>query len=412
MTNAPEPREAISDFLAGLPELRRLGVAVSGGGDSLALLHLLADHGGLDLAAATVDHGLRPEAAAEADEVARQCAALGIPHQTLRWEGWDGSGNLQDRAREARFRLLADWAQAEGLDAVALGHTLDDQAETVLMRLARGSGVDGLSAMADRVTRHGVPFLRPLLKSHRTDLREVLTERGVSWTEDPLNADPRFDRVRARQALEALAPLGIDAGALGRVSGNMSDARRALGTAAADVAARIGAAEAGDLVFQRGQLLDLPEELFRRLIGTALNWLASGAYPPRGESVMGLAAAIRDGQDRTLHGCRVLISEDEVRITREAAAVRDIVTPTDALWDGRWRLHGPHAPGLEVRALGEAVSDCPDWRATGLPRETLLPSPAIWEGATLIAAPLAGLANGWRAEAPGFERFRARLIAH
>ena len=412
MTGAPEPGEALSDFLAGLPEVRRLGVAVSGGGDSLALLYLLKDHGGPELAAATVDHGLRTEAAAEAAEVARHCAGLGIPHRTLRWDGWDGSGNLQDRAREARFRLLAGWAQAEGLDAVALGHTLDDQAETVLMRLARASGVDGLSAMSDRVTRHGVLFLRPLLKLRRQALREVLTERGVAWTEDPSNTDPRFDRVRARQALDALAPLGVDAGALARVSANMSDARRALGAAAADIVARIGRSEAGDLVFQRAPLLDLPDELFRRLVGAALNWVVSGDYPPRAEAVMDLAGAIRDRRDRTLHGCRVLTSENEVRITREAAAVRDTITPTDALWDGRWRLDGPHAQGLEVRVLGAAVADCPDWRATGLPRETLLASPAVWDGDTLIAAPVAGLSNGWRAEVPGLESFRARLIAH
>ena len=127
---------------------------------------------------------------------------------------------------------------------------------------------------------------------------------------------------------------------------------------------------------------------------------------------MDLAGAIRDGRDRTLHGCRVLTSENEVRITREVAAVRDTITPTHALWDGRWRFDGPHAQGLEVRVLGASVADCPDWRATGLPRETLLASPAVWDGETLIAAPVAGLANGWRAEVPGLESFRARLIAH
>ena len=109
---------------------QRLGVAVSGGGDSVALLHLLADwarESGTELRAVTVDHGLRPEAATEAADVARACAALGVGHDILRWSGWDGRGNLPDQARRARYRLMADWAQAHGIADVALGHTADDQ---------------------------------------------------------------------------------------------------------------------------------------------------------------------------------------------------------------------------------------------------------------------------------------------
>ena len=141
-----------------------LGVAVSGGGDSVALLLMLATVArGRPLAAVTVDHGLRPESGDEAAAVEALCAARGIPHATLRWNGWDGAGNLQDRARQARRTLIGAWARANGIGAVALGHTLDDQAETFLMRLARGSGVDGLSGMAPATRAEGVLWLRPLL---------------------------------------------------------------------------------------------------------------------------------------------------------------------------------------------------------------------------------------------------------
>ena len=153
------PAAALEAALAAVfPDARptALGVAVSGGGDSVALLCLMADWAApreVRLAAATVDHGLRPEAAAEAAGVAALCGRLGLAHATLRWEGWDGRGNLMDAARRARRRLLADWAAEQGLAAVALAHTRDDQAETVLMRLARGAGVDGLSAMAGKSRR-------------------------------------------------------------------------------------------------------------------------------------------------------------------------------------------------------------------------------------------------------------------
>jgi len=205
---------ALAAALDGLrPEA--IVVAVSGGGDSLALMHLAADWaGGAPLAAVTVDHGLRPESAAEAREVARAAGALGLRHETLLWRGWDGHGNLQAAARDARHALIAEWARTEGRGTVLLGHTRDDQAETVLMALARAAGPDGLSAMQAACEARGVLWLRPLLGVGREELRAELRRRGAAWAEDASNADPRFERVRARRALRALAPVGIDAPAL------------------------------------------------------------------------------------------------------------------------------------------------------------------------------------------------------
>ncbi len=127
-----------------------LGIAVSGGSDSLALLHLMVEWGRAPLRCVTVDHRLRDASAEEAAQVAEICAALGIAHDTLTWDGWDGQGNLAAEARRARYALLADWAVTHGLTGIALGHTQDDIAETLLMRLARRAGVDGLAAMPQR----------------------------------------------------------------------------------------------------------------------------------------------------------------------------------------------------------------------------------------------------------------------
>lgn len=192
-----------------------IGVAVSGGGDSMALLAMLhqwsaSRHGRIH--AATVDHGLRPEARAEAEMVARWCSERGIAHTILTVTGLEGPGNLQAKARTARYEALSAWAA--DIDAhmqVATGHTMDDQAETVLLRLARGSGAEGLSGMDECLDWKGVAWRRPFLTFRRQDLRDWLQSEGVPWIEDPSNEDMAFDRIKARKALEGLAPLGITA---------------------------------------------------------------------------------------------------------------------------------------------------------------------------------------------------------
>lgn len=204
----------------------RLGLAVSGGPDSLALL-LLA-HAALPgrSEAATVDHGLRAESAREAAEVGRVCASLGVPHATLRVEVADG--NLQAQAREARYAALAEWAQARGLAALATAHHADDQAETLLMRLNRASGVAGLAGARPRglVPGTAIPLLRPVLDWRRAELAEVVRAAGLTAAQDPSNADDRFDRVRMRKALAEAE--WLDAGALARSAAHIAEADAAL----------------------------------------------------------------------------------------------------------------------------------------------------------------------------------------
>ena len=177
------------------PEVERLLVAVSGGGDSMALLHL-AVLTGRPVEAVTVDHRMREGSADEARFVADACAALGVPHRTLARgdEAWRGQGG----ARAGRYALLACAAREAGA-ALLVGHTLDDQAETVRMRAARGGGTLGLSGIPPAATLDGVSLLRPLLGVSRRRLRTWLRQRGVAWLDDPSNRDPRFERVRLRR---------------------------------------------------------------------------------------------------------------------------------------------------------------------------------------------------------------------
>lgn len=410
---AASPSETLRTFFAPGPPLR-LGVAVSGGSDSLALLHLLDDWrraGGPDLSVATVDHGLRPEAGREAEFVAAIAAGLGLKHRVLRWQGWDGHGNLAAAARRARYALLADWARAEGLGLVALGHTADDQAETFLMRLARGSGVDGLSGMAARRRHLEVEWVRPLLTVRRADLQAELTRRGIGWVEDPSNADPAYERVRTRAALGALAPLGIGVEQLAATADRLRLARTALAGAAVALMRAAVRLEAGDVLIGRAPFEAAAEETRARLLSAALMWVASADYRPRFAALAAAQAAALAGRRASLHGCLILPSKRQIRVVREPAAVVGVEAGTDALWDGRWRLAGPGGRGLRIRALGAAgLAFCPDWRAGGAPRPSVLASPAIWQGERLVAAPLAGRANGWRAQTVrGEAAFRAAL---
>jgi tRNA(Ile)-lysidine synthase len=368
---------------------------------------------GVGIAAVTLDHGLRPEAEGEIALVAKYCAKHGLAHHVLTWS-WDGRGNLQDAARKARYHAIAELAGREGWDAVALGHTQDDVAESFLMRLSRAAGVDGLAAMERDFSRDGMRWLRPLLAVGRAELRQYLQAEGVDWAEDPSNQDPHFTRVQARQALKALDPIGLDAPRLARVAQNMAKTRSALDEIARAEAKRCMRVEAGDV------LLDVTDplsaEITRRLFTTALRFVSGAPYAPREDGVCHATAELMAGRAVTLAGCYMSADRSDRRhvwrISREFNAVEHIATPTDQIWDRRWRLDGPHAPGLAVRALGDAVAQCPDWRETGLPRSSLLASPAIWSRDELVAAPLAGLPNHWAAElATARDDFAAFLIA-
>ena len=395
----------------------KLGIAVSGGGDSVALLHVLSrcfEPGQTELFAATVDHGLRPEAAQEARQAGDLASSLGIPHQTLNWTGWDGSGNLQDQARRARYRLLAEWARAHDIPVVALGHTADDQAETVLMRLIRSAGVTGLAAMPVRRTMHGIGLFRLLLGITRSQLRSYLTQNDLSWAEDPSNDDLRYDRIKARRALEVLAPLGLTAQALAGVAHNMTQAREALDwysfIAARDIVTIIG----GDVVLDLNKFRTLPNEIARRLLQHALVWISGADYGPRRTALAETLTAMKVGKSATLSGCRVLRQGARIWICREYNAVRRTHSPCDQIWDGRWRVLGGETLGCEVRPLGpRGLMLTPDWRETGIPNAALAASPSVWHGDDLVAAPLAGVANGWAAElAGGSEEFFSSLLSH
>ena len=275
-------------------------MAVSGGPDSLALLLLAAAARPGLVEAATVDHSLRPESRAEAEMVAGVCRTVAVPHSilTLDWPKAPQS-NLQARAREARYEVLGAWALERGLTAVATAHHADDQAETLLMRLARGAGIGGLgSVRARRPLVKGVQLVRPLLGWRKAQLAALVANAGVKPVDDPSNRDPRHDRVRMRQWLKGAD--WADPERLAASAAWLNEADEALDWALAPLAETRVTRDGGSLVVDPS---GLPRELQRRLLLAAFAEL--GAPRPRGPELGRALDKLRKGGTTTLAGLKL-----------------------------------------------------------------------------------------------------------
>lgn len=298
---APAP-DQIARFAADLSALvaadARVGIAVSGGPDSLALLLLAAATRPGAIAAATVDHHLRADSAKEAAFVASVCARLGVPHASLPVHVGRGA-SLQAQARAARYEALGGWARDQGLTAVATAHHIDDQAETLLMRLARGAGLGGLVAVRHaRPLPEGVLLVRPLLDWRRSELAAIVAAAGLTPVDDPANRDPRHDRTRFRGMLAEAD--WADAERLAASARWLAEADEALEWALTPLLAerlvRDGVAIAIDPA-------GLPREMQRRLLLAAFERM--GAPRPRGPELDRARKSLEAGRTATLSGLKL-----------------------------------------------------------------------------------------------------------
>jgi len=310
----------------GLSQETALLVAVSGGPDSVALLALLAAWaqvpGRPPLHAATVDHGLRPESADEAAAVGALCAQLGVGHATLRWDGAKPTSGVQAEARRARYALLANEARRLGGATLVTAHTLDDQAETMLMRLAHGSGPAGLAGMRGRSEVNGISLARPLLGLPKARLVATAEARGLPFVRDPSNSDPRFERVRWRETMPVLAEQGLTAERLGRLAERMARLDEAAARRAREVLAEVGLPDGTAEHGQRlrfSMLASEPVEITLRVLALALDVAVPGGEGHgRLERLEACAAALTEaahaglGLRRTLAGCVLSLGRDGV----------------------------------------------------------------------------------------------------
>jgi tRNA(Ile)-lysidine synthase len=302
-------------------------LAVSGGPDSVALMWLVARWRralarGPRLFAVTVDHGLRPEAAREARDVKRLAAALDLPHRTLRWTGTKPERGLPAAARDARYRLLARAAREFGATHVLTAHTRDDQAETLLMRMLRGSGIAGLAAMARETEREGVRLARPLLDVPKSRLLATLKKARVGFADDPTNRDVSFTRPRLRAIMPMLAEEGGDSRSLARLAARLARANAAV-EVLADGAERYLALRDRDAPrpgFDARAFAALPEEIRLRLLTRAIDRVGHEGPAELGKVETLLAAleqalAGEDGKlKQTLAGAAISLAGGRIRV--------------------------------------------------------------------------------------------------
>ncbi len=292
-------------------------VAVSGGGDSIALMHLLAHWakraGVTPPVVVTVDHGLRAESAKDARKVARWASAAGLKAKVLRWAGEKPSSDIEASARHARYRLMGEWARKNRVAALYVGHTRDDQAETFLLRLIRGSGLDGLSAMRALAPWPIAGFdelcvVRPLLALEREHLRSHLSARGIGWLDDAMNEDDRFARVRLRKAWDALEAAGLTRARVADAAAHLSRAREALDTVTLAVLARVCRPVGEGIHVDLPALTAAPREVALRALARMLMTVSGATYRPRFERLERLFDRLAEeklGGGATLHGCRL-----------------------------------------------------------------------------------------------------------
>lgn len=253
-------------------------LAVSGGPDSVALMLLCAnwrERTNHRIAVATVDHGLRADSRTEAEQVGEWARALGFAHHLLTWTGEKPSTRIQERAREARYALLADCAERIGASAVVTAHHADDQAETILFRLTRGSGVAGLAGMSASARCGDIALLRPLLPMRKRSLVEICEAAGHACFSDPSNTNEAYARARLRKLMPTLAELGLDTDALLRLGDRASRADAALESCAETLRARAIVESAPDFAhFDADALRKTPLELLQRLLAAEIGRLA------------------------------------------------------------------------------------------------------------------------------------------
>lgn len=361
-----EAEQRFQEEMAALPDPgRSVAVAVSGGPDSMALAILLRDWArltGRSLIALIVDHGIRAGSDAEASLVSERLSAASIPNVVLRWDGVKPSTGLQARARDARYALMLDWCGGQGVDSLFVGHHADDQAATVTMRIARGSGIDGLGAMRPVTERDGVRIFRPLLSVPKSALIAFLGAQDLAWVDDPTNADPRHERNRIDMELAEHPASAQQRARLNRLAGRAARAAEALQHWTDRVWTESAiTGTAGDVALDLAAFQAVPEEIRLRLLLRAATQ-AGGIAPGLEKAERAIARLQQGGPLLTLTLGHALVrqSRKRLRVVREHRnlPVHDWLpgAARSLLWDGRFRLEAS-APLTDPIAIGPGVAE-------------------------------------------------------
>jgi tRNA(Ile)-lysidine synthase len=389
----------------------QLALAASGGADSTALMLLIRrwldvlPPAAPQITVLTVDHRLRNEARAEAGWVCALAGELGFAHRTLAWEEEKPKTGIQAAARAARYDLMTSFCHERGIPAIVTAHNRDDQAETFVMRLARGSGVDGLAGMAAISQWRGIDLLRPLLDVSRARLEDFLTSKSQSWLEDPSNRDDRYERVRIRDALRAVEALGLPRERLALTARRLSRARDALEAVTVDfLKSALAVHEAGIGEMAYSALLEAPDEIALRAMSRLCLAFGGGEAPPRLSKLEAAYGTLRGAPARlTLGGCHFALRRGRLVVSREygrLSRAQTLLSPgQETVWDRRFAVRFPAtAPGpVALRPLGadglKALKSAHGTHAPA-PRAAALALPSLWLRGKLIYAPSIAFASG------------------
>ena len=390
---------------------RHLAVAVSGGADSMALVWLIKEWSNTTagrITALTVDHGLRPGSAEEATQVAKWMAAWDVPHHKLLWRGEKPSTGIQEAARTARYTLMSAWCRENGVDALVLAHHREDQAETFLMRLLRGSGPDGLAAMRPLTSLNGVRIVRPLLDVAKESLVSILQDIGQAWIEDPSNHDAGFTRVKVREWMPGLEAHGIDAGRLGALSGAFGLLRFQLEDMTAEAVGSLVHFDPGGWAeVPRSVIQTAPEILARRMLRSVLKSVGGSGHAPRsGRMARGLQHLRSQDSFKafSLGGCVVLEKNHKVMILREerrGTPPLKVEAGDRIVWRNRYlcAFGGEETAGrppytvapLSAAGWAQLLQWEPNLRNSGVFHACAATLPALYDGNGLLEIPRFGL---------------------
>lgn len=356
---------ALMDAFEPFECVPHIAVGVSGGADSMALALLLANWAkrlGGSVTALIVDHGLRPESGTEARSASKVLATLEIENQILEWASDDVTSAIQSNARQARYALMEAWCKQASVLHLAVAHHADDQAETVLMRIEKGSGPDGLSGVPQARELKHCRLLRPLLNVRKQALVRFLDDHGVSWFNDPSNDDPKYARTVIRTGI---AVDNVDVDGVATSATRYARVRDVAETAAARWMARYADLKpSGYLVLNRTALMGSAEDTRLRVLSRAATVIGGKIYPPAISATERLLKSISDGRSATISGSLFTAKKDRVMVFREMRnlPMAQPIIGNEFLWDGRFSITSTRdSSNLKVMAFGQLnPPDCSD----------------------------------------------------
>ena len=344
----------------GVNEARKVAVAVSGGADSMCLTFLLNEFckaNNIDLIAITVDHKLRKESTEEAKGISRYIKKLGVKHVVLTWEHLDIKSNIQEKAREARYKMLCDYCTENKIKYLFVGHNYDDQAETVMLRILRGSGIDGIAGIETYSKMYGIMIIRPLLNFRKSEILAFVKAEGLTWTEDKSNADAKFDRIKVRQLLQQFDSKLTER--LNLLAKNASRAKNFLNSYTDKIFKEhclLG--NLGHISIKYSDFFVLDEEIKLRIINKIIKYIHNDPflYPIRLNSLIALLEKLQCQGKCTLGKCKIIVYKGVIYFYKEPKFIESTkkLSQGDNIWDKRYKI-SINADGFYITRLTKEI---------------------------------------------------------